>query len=79
MSACFRIIADIPKDLAVRAWDSQWDAILLGAINDSEIGFNFQSNIPPEEFSDASEFRITNYAFKGLNREKSTSEEMLLG
>jgi len=70
VSACFHIIADTPRDLAARAWNAQWDAVLLGALHDCEVGWAFQSNMPPEEFSKASEFHITNYQFRGLNMGK---------
>ncbi len=70
VSACFRITADTPRNLAVRAWNSQWDAVFLGALHDCEVGHTFQSNVPPEEFPKASEFHVTNYAFRGLNMGK---------
>ena len=59
-----------PKELATKAWNSQWDALLLGALFNCEIGFNFQADVAPEFFSSAKEFHIMNYAFKGLIRQK---------
>ena len=67
VSACFRITADSPKDLAVRAWNSQWDAVLLSALHDCEIGHTFQAEVPPEDFAKSKDFHVTNYAFKGLS------------
>lgn len=67
VSACFHIEANSPKDLAARAWNSQWDAILLSALYDCEVGFRFQSDVKPEDFASANEFHVTNYALKGLN------------
>lgn len=67
VSASLHIAASTPQELAVKAWNSQWDAILLGALYDCEIGFNFQSDVAPENFDQAKEFHVTNYAFKGLN------------
>lgn len=70
VSACFRIEAETPKDLAARAWNSQWDAVLLGALYNCEVGHTFQSDVPPESFAKAKIFQVTNYAFRGLNRGK---------
>ncbi|MCP4269834.1 MAG: hypothetical protein GY777_30390 [Candidatus Brocadiaceae bacterium] len=71
VSACFHITADVPKNLAIRAWNSQWDAILLSALHDCEIGHTFQAEVPPESFTKAKDFHVTNYAFKGLSSGKS--------
>lgn len=70
VSACFHITADNPKDLAVCAWNSQWDAVLLSALHDCEIGHTFQAEVPPEDFAKSEHFHITNYAFKGLSSGK---------
>lgn len=67
VSACLHIVANTPQELAVKVWNSQWDAILLSALYDCEIGFNFQSDVAPEILNQAKEFHVTNYAFKGLN------------
>lgn len=61
-----KIVADNPKDLAIIAWNSLWDALLLSAIFNCEVGFNFQCNHPAELFSDKSEFKVTNYHMRGL-------------
>lgn len=70
VSACFHIAADNPKELAARTWNSQWDAILLSALHDCEVGHTFQAEVPPEEFAKSEHFHITNYAFKGLSSGK---------
>jgi len=67
VSACLHIVASTPRELAVKAWNSQWDAVLLSALYDCEVGHNFQSDVAPENFNEAKEFNVTNYAFKGLN------------
>ena len=67
VSACLRVIANTPQELAVKTWNAQWDAVLLGALYDCEVGHNFQCDVAPESFSEAKEFHVTNYAFKGLN------------
>jgi hypothetical protein len=71
VSACLHITAEGPKELAIKAWNSQWDAVLLSALLDCEIGHSFQADVPPEEFAKAKDFHITNYAFKGLNAGRS--------
>jgi hypothetical protein len=67
VSACFRITAEGPKELAIKAWNSQWDAVLLSALLDCEIGHTFQADVPPEKFAKSNDFHITNYAFRGLS------------
>lgn len=67
VSASLFITGKTPKELAISAWNSQWDAMLLAALYDREIGFNFQSDVAPENFHKANVFHITNYKFKGLN------------
>ena len=66
VSACLHIVANTPKELATKTWNSQWDAILLSALYDCEIGFNFQSDLPPENFNESTMFHITNYHLKGF-------------
>lgn len=66
VSACLHITADGPKELAIKAWNAQWDAVLLSAILDCEIGHTFQADVPPENFATSKDFHVTNYAFKGL-------------
>ncbi len=67
-SACFRISGDSPEEIAIRSWNAQWDALLLDAILNFEVGWNFQSDVLTEEFSKATRVHIINYAFKGFNR-----------
>lgn len=62
----FRITADNPKALAIVAWNSLWDALLLSAIHDCEAVCNFQCDKPAEEFSSECRFEITNYHLRGL-------------
>lgn len=66
--ACFRISGDSQKEIASRSWNAQWDALLLSAILDCEVGWNFQSDVLPEEFSKATRVHITNYFFEGFNK-----------
>lgn len=67
VSSCLHVVAKTPRQLGMKAWNAQWDAVLLGALHNCEVGFNFQSDVSPENFSDSTYFNIINYAFKGLN------------
>lgn len=67
VNACLRITASTPKELAAAAWNSQWDAVLLSALYNCEVGHSFQVDVPPERFAEAEDFRVTNYGFKGLD------------
>ena len=74
----FRIVAPTPKDLAVHAWNSSWDALLLSALFHTEIGFNLQSDVPAEEIGAGSKLRATNlhmYGITNIHPHKLTSEE----
>jgi len=68
VSACFSITGATPKEVGSNAWNAQWHAILLGALFDFEVGFNFQCDVAPDEFSKAKALHVTNYALKGLCR-----------
>ncbi len=59
-------MAEGPKALAIVAWNSLWDAVLLSAIHDCEAICNFQCDRPAEEFSAECRFEITNYHLRGL-------------
>jgi len=67
VSSYFHVVANTQHQLAVKSWNAQWDAILLGALCDCEVGINFQSDVSPANISQSKAFRITNYALKGLN------------
>jgi hypothetical protein len=62
-----RIVADTPKELAARAWNSMWDAILLSAFFRNEVACNFQCDTPAEKFGPKSKLEITNYHLRGLS------------
>ena len=66
VSSQLRIMAEGPKALAIVAWNSLWDAVLLSAIHDCEAICNFQCDKPAEEFSAECRFEITNYHLRGL-------------
>ena len=66
-SAQFAISATTPKDLAKITWNSSWNALLLSAFFNTEIGFNLQSNVPANEISSDTMLRATNHHMHGLN------------
>jgi len=57
------------KECAIKAWNSQWDAALIGALFDCDAICNFQCDKPAEEISDKDYFAITNYHFRGFCNE----------
>jgi len=64
-----RVVAKSPKELAIRAWNSIWDGVLLSAFFDCEVECNFQCNTPAERFGPKSRLEITNYWLHGLSGE----------
>ena len=60
------IISEDPKSLAIEAWNSNWDIILLAAIFNCDAVCNFESNKPAEEISTDCFFRVTNHHLRGL-------------
>jgi hypothetical protein len=78
ISAQFRISASTSKQLAIAAWNSSWDAILLSAILHTEIGFNLQSDTESTAIGGLSHLRATNHHMRGIttkNPHALTSEE----
>lgn len=64
------ICAPTLKKLAIHAWNSSWDALLLGALFNTEIGFNIQSDVSAEKIFSESSLRATNYYMRGMNNIK---------
>lgn len=67
VSSQLRILADDPKLRVMLAWNSMWDAILLSAISNREVAFNFQCDTPAELIEATSDLRVINRAFRGLS------------
>lgn len=67
-TAQFRIAAGSPRELAVIAWNASWDALLLSAFLNAEIGFNLQSDRPANEISADSKLRATNFYMRGITQ-----------
>ena len=61
------ITADHAKELAARAWNAQWDCLLLSALFDKTVLWNVQSEIPAEKIEASSTLNITNYHLAGFH------------
>lgn len=70
VTAQFRITASSPKELAIHAWNSFWDALLLSAIFHAEISFNLDSTSKAEDISKKSTLRATNLKMFGLSNQE---------
>ena len=68
ITAQFEIMASTPEELAIHAWNSSWDALLLSAIFNTEISFNLQSDTEASSISDQTNLRATNLHFQGLTQ-----------
>lgn len=68
VSAQFKIVAPTLKELLIHAWNSSWDALLLGAIFHTEVGFNVQSDTEASSISSQTNLRATNFHFQGLTQ-----------
>jgi hypothetical protein len=66
VSSQIRVVADTPKELATRAWNSVWDAVLLSALCNCDAVCNFQCDTPAEDFGPDSCLEITNYHLRGF-------------
>lgn len=66
ITAQLRITASTPKELASVAWNASWEALLLSAFFQTEIGFNLQSDTPANKIGNGSRLRATNYYMHGL-------------
>lgn len=69
ISCQLHITADDSKELAIRAWNSLWDAVLLSALFNCEAICNFQSVVSAEVLRNADELKITNYHLRGLSND----------
>jgi hypothetical protein len=64
-----RITAEDPKQLAMFAWNAQWDCLLLGVLFDTNILWNLQSDVSAEAISVDDSFNITNAHLSGVHRD----------
>jgi len=66
VSSQLRITCNSQKQLAIDAWNSLWDVVLLSALFDCDAVCNFQCNKSIEKISEDCEFHITNHQLRGL-------------
>jgi hypothetical protein len=62
-----RVTADNPKELAVRAWNAQWDCLLLSTLFDKTVLWNIRSELPAENIDASSTLNIDNYHLAGVH------------
>lgn len=71
ITAQLKIDAPTPKELAALAWNSSWDALLLSALFNTEVGFNLQSDTEASQISAQTNLHATNFHFHGFTHVKS--------
>lgn len=59
------------KELAVKAWNSMWDILLINAIFDRDAIVNLQADCSAKNLGESSELSVTNYALRGLTTSAS--------
>lgn len=70
ISAQFKISAPTSQELAVAAWNSSWDALLLSALFHQEIGFNLQSDTASNEIGKESRLHAIHFHMHGINNKE---------
>lgn len=75
VSGELRVTASSGREVAVLAWNSVWDAVLLSAFCDCEAVCNFQSNTSVEQFGPSSRLQVTNYQLRGLAEVHEMTDE----
>lgn len=70
VSSQIHLRASSSKQLAIDAWNTVWDAILVGAFCNCEVVCNLQSNVAAEKFNSDSKLEVTNYHFRGFSSGK---------
>lgn len=61
------VTADNAEELAIRAWNAQWDCLLLSGLFDQTVLWNVQSDIPAEKIDANTTLNITNYHLTGFH------------
>lgn len=67
VTAQFRVVGKSAKELAINVWNAQWDALFLGAIFNTEVSFNLQSDTEANNISATSSLRATNLKMYGVS------------
>lgn len=77
VSSQIHITSDDPKSLAVLAWNTLWDVVLLSAIFNCNASSNLQSDSPAESFGFDTTLNVINYHLHSLGslEVRSVSEE----
>ena len=65
VGAQVKIFGVTGKELAAKAWNAQWDVVILSALFDCDAVANFQSDTPAELLSNNSHLSVTNYHMRG--------------
>ena len=66
LSSQLRITASDSKQLAIEAWNAQWDCLLLGALFNCEVMCNIQCDKMIRDIEKASYISVTNYDLRAL-------------
>ena len=61
------ITAENAKELAIVAWNAQWDCLLLGALFDTNVLWNLQSEIDADDIGAKDSLNITNAHLSGVH------------
>jgi hypothetical protein len=61
------ISAENPEQLAVLAWNAQWDCLLLSALFDRDVLWNLQSDTCAEKIGPGTSLMVTHRYFTGVN------------
>ena len=64
------ITAPNPEQLAVLAWNAQWDCLLLGALFDRDVLWNLQSDASADKIAPGTSLKVTNRHLSGVNDER---------
>lgn len=65
VGAQVRVSGATGQELASRAWNAQWDVVILSALFDCHAVANLQSDTPAELLSNDSRLSVTNYHMRG--------------
>ncbi|MCG6231757.1 hypothetical protein K6102_01605, partial [Vibrio furnissii] len=65
VGAQVKIFGVTGKELAAKAWNAQWDVVILSALFDCDAVANFQSDTPAELLSNNNHLSVTNYHMRG--------------
>lgn len=70
LSSQLSITASDSEQLAVKAWNAQWDCLLLGALFNCEVMCNIQCDKSIGNIEEASYISVTNYNLRALLKDR---------